>query len=233
MTTDMLTPSQFKDELITEGRTSIDFSEMAFIIGSEKHDIELSFDPEEETPEKPFIEVLQKHGLTVKKVDSLNKLDGKTGFILYGYYPIDTIFGHSWEDYHVVRVNPNKTFVEYDSYSGGPKYAKVDDDGSMGGYSSDSGSILFFKLIEEKNKDTEKNKNRINSVFARVKGLLDGELISEDEKADLKIRLQALRAKLVSQKETIFSNYVNILLEEVLMIVQEYEQEFGSSEPEK
>lgn len=231
MTTDMLTPSQFKDELITEGRTSIDFSEMAFIIGSEKHDIELSFDPEEETPEKPFIEVLQKHGLTVKKVDSLNKLDGKTGFILYGYYPIDTIFGHSWEDYHVVRVNPNKTFVEYDSYSGGPKYAEVDNDGSTAGYSAESGTILFFELKEENNKDKEKINERMNSVFNRAKGVLDSELIKEEEKAVLKIKLQNIREKIENQKETIFSNYANILLEDVLTTVQENEKKIGLSEP--
>ena len=100
MMTDMLTPRQFRAKF----KNRYFGSDLAFAIGVNSPELMLEFNGEHETPEIPFLETLNKYGLEVKKVKSLQELNGKSGFILYGYYPFKTDSG-------ILEYLNNKIFI--------------------------------------------------------------------------------------------------------------------------
>ena len=80
--TNMLTPEQLnrKKEFL--------FSDLAFAIGVDERNLELPYDGRTDFKDI-FKKELEKYGLIIKEVDSLKKLDGKTGFIHKDYSNFD------------------------------------------------------------------------------------------------------------------------------------------------
>ncbi len=109
--TNMLTPEQLnrKKEFL--------FSDLAFAIGVDERNLELPYDGRTDLKDI-FKKELEKYGLIIEEVDSLKELDGKTGFILYGYYMRGTACGYKEDVYHVLRANPDSTFVHVDPLLG-------------------------------------------------------------------------------------------------------------------
>lgn len=217
--TDMLTRKQFREKY----KEKSFYSSLAFAIGADAPELMLEFNGEHSTPEIPFLESLKEYGLEVKKVDSFKDLDGKTGFILYGYYAFGTDFGVEMSYYHVLRVSPDKSKCIHldDNCIYGAIYEKPDDDGSIGGHATCYGPMQFYMLLKEKNIDKDKIKDRMDSVFNKAKSVLESEKIDEENKSILTKKLQSVKTKLENQKETMFSYQINLLLEEVQEIVQD------------
>ncbi len=226
--TDMLTPAQFNKE--KTGTPRFFCSNLAFAIGAPTEDFQLKLDYESNTELKEqFRKKLSEYGLNIRKVDSLKKLDGKTGFILYGYYPRGTNFGHKWDAYHVVRVNPDKTCVHFDR-DALEQYVEPNEKGEIPGYCLIDGPIQFFKLIEERQIDKDKLNKRMCSVFNEIDNILKKSNVGDDAKNKLRAELQLIKDKLVNHGGHLTSNYANIILENALKKAKEYDRAINSEE---
>lgn len=221
--TNMLTPKQLNS------KKEYFFSDLAFAIGVDDRDLELPYDGRTELKDI-FKKELEKYGLIIEEVDSLKELDGKTGFILYGYYMRGTASGYKEDVYHVLRANPDSTFVHVDPYWG-PEYDKPDEEGQIGGYALCYGPLHFFELVEERNIDIEMLNKKSKSVFDEIQNILNSGNLSDDEKNELKEKIKPLREEIGDiQKESLTSNYVNIILEKALTIAREYNKEISLEE---
>lgn len=227
--TDMLTPRQFreKEDIVCK----FAYSNLAYAIGVDKYNLDLFNEGKSELKDI-FKEELKKYGLIVKQVDSFKELEGKTGFILYGYYPRATDFGVVYDVYHVLRINPDNTYVHYDEDWGFPVSMDIPDEkGQIGGYALCFGPLHFFELVEERNKDIDELKKRSESVFDEIQNILNNGNLSDDEKKKLKEKIKPLRAEIGDiNKESFTSNYVNIILENALTIAEEYKREINPEE---
>ena len=111
--TDMLTPEQFNEiynreneERERRGEKKKKVNCLSYAIGIDEEEVELDYFGGRRI-EDSFQSKLENYGLIVKEVNSLDEIKGKTGYILYGFYPIRTLFGFENKDFHVVRVNPD------------------------------------------------------------------------------------------------------------------------------
>lgn len=223
--TDMLTPAQFNKE--KTGIPRLFCTDLAFAIGAKDYELDLDYNSNIELEEQ-FRKKLKEYGLIIRKVDSLKELDGKTGFILYGYYPRGTYFGHIWDDYHVVRVNPDKTCVHFDS-NALKQYVEPNEKGEILGYGLVDGPIQIFELVEERQRDMDKLNKRMFSVFDVIANILNRSNVGD--KNELRAELQKMKDELVNYGGHFTSNDVNILLEKLLKKAKEYDKIMDSEEP--
>lgn len=220
--TNMLTPEQLNR------KKGFLFSDLAFAIGVDDRNLELPYDGRTDLKDI-FKKELEKFGLIIEEVNSLKKLDGKTGFILYGYYMRRTSYGYKEDEYHVLRANPDGTFAHVAYW--GPKYDKPDEEGQIERYDLYYGPIHFFELVEERNKDIDELIKRSESVFGEIQNILNSGNLSDDEKKKLKEKIKPLRVEIGDiQKGGLTSNYVNIILEKALTIAEEYKREINPEE---
>lgn len=227
--TDMLTPEQFNEINDREnkkrekaGKKRRKINCLGYAIGVDEEGLELEYRGGKKI-EDSFQEKLEKYGLIVRKVKSLDELKGKTGFILYGFYPMKIFFDLVYKDFHVVRVNPDGTYVhKQDMNLPARKVEILDERGAIEEYDGANEPIHIFLLEEERNKDKEKINKRIKAVFSQIKDVLDSKEVSDEDKSVIKQKLQLLNDRLNVQGKTMNSNDINILLQEFLTIAKEF-----------
>ena len=232
--TDMLTPEQFNEindrenkERERKGEKKRKINCLGYAIGVDEDRLELDYYGGKKI-EDSFQEKLEKYGLVVRKVKSLAELKGRTGFILYGFYPIKTFFDIVYKDFHVVRVNPDGTCVhKQDMNLPAKKVEILDERGAIEEYDGKNEPIHIFLLEEERNKDKEKINKRIEAVFSQIRNILDSKTVSDEDKSVIRQKLQLLNDRLNVQGKIMNSNDINILLQEFLTIAKEFNIELG------
>lgn len=230
--TDMLTPEQFNEiynreneERERRGEKKKKVNCLSYAIGIDEEEVELDYFGGRRI-EDSFQSKLENYGLIVKEVNSLDEIKGKTGYILYGFYPIRTLFGFENKDFHVVRVNPDGTcFHKQDMNLPAKRVELLNEKGHIEEYDKVNEPIHFFVLVEERNKNKEKINNRMNEVFSKASDALNSKEINDENRADLQQKLQLLSERLGAQGGTLNSNDTNILLQEVLTLTKEYSLE--------
>lgn len=215
--TNMLTPEQFNqtDKKLTNC--------LGFAIGAVGECPTLdAFDGRK--IEDAFISKLRKYGLIVKKVTSLVEIDGKTGFLLYGFYPTRTLFGIQNIDFHVVRVNPDGSLVHKpDRESKAMHTELLTSSGGIVGYNRPNEPIQVFLLEKELNPNIENIKKRISIVLTQIIELLDSPNINSNVKEKLKERSNWARAFIGGLNNDIVlnSNDVNIIFQELTTLISD------------
>ena len=174
--------------------------------------------------EDSFAKRLSEYGMKVKKVESLEELNGKTGFIVYGFYDMPYGFlGMTYyekNDFHVVRVNPDGSLVHKQDRTLPAKH--VDLLSSKGGiyeYNNPNEPIYIFSLEEEREIDRDAIRERSKSIIEQVTKLLEDPLLSQSEKE--MIRDTVIRFKQIATEDTATSNNINIMLQKIASLVKQ------------
>ncbi len=211
--TNMLTVEQFN----AEGQINKSNS-LGFAIGVPEK-IELEF--EGISIDDSFTRRLAEYGMIVKKVDSLEALKGKTGFIVYGFYNMQMGFaGMTYTEkraFHIVRMNPDGTLVHKEDATLPAKHIKLlNSKGGIEGYNEENEPITIFSLEEERYADRDAIRTRADGIVSRIKKILDNPVITHEEKEDIKSRIMAYRQ--IANESTVTSNVINIMLQRIDLI---------------
>lgn len=102
------------DEFNEETRNNQNFNCLAFAFGLTKEipggfDLMTEFDYTKLPIRRSFLWKAQDAGIKVKEVKNFSDLNGKTGFLVYGWY--------AYYDFHIVRVNTDGTWEHKPDYN--------------------------------------------------------------------------------------------------------------------
>lgn len=155
-----------------------------------------------------FQEQTRKFGLVVKPVNSIEDLKGKTGFIVYGYYEVRDFYGIEMKDFHVVRINPDRTLVHKpDDINLASSVELLSKKGGIENFNRDNEPIYIFELIEERNIDTK----ALQRKFERIQK----ELLSKNLTPSIYDKLQEVENMINHPSKSTNSNSINLLLDEI------------------
>ena len=217
--TDMFTPEQYNME--KHPKNYIDDNNcIKFGVGNPEIFITpYWFDDAGRAFEKKATETI---GFSLKKVDSLKDLDGKTGFIVYGFVATYNGFGElKKEGYHVVRVNSDGSIVHVPDIDEPAEYiTDMDEQGKFSGpYAQlDKDMISFYELVEEKNKDTTKLEERKSRVLSR---LLQSSFEGSQNGGELVSQIGEIK-RILDSSEHLNSSDINILIQRATMLAKEH-----------
>lgn len=207
--TDMLTVEQF-NEIGQISKSNC----LGFAIGVEGR-IELEY--EGISIDDSFVKRLSEYGMIVKRVESLEELKGKTGFLVYGFYDMPvSFFGMSYtekNDFHVVRVNPDGSLVhKQDAREPAKHVLLLSSRGGIEEYNAPNEPIYIFSLEEERQIDKTALVERTKKIFSETEKILTDPLVSKTEKERIKQEVEDLRACLDGSAN---SNIINIKLQKI------------------
>ena len=214
--TDMLTVEQYNEtDKIKKSNC------LGFAIGAQEH-IDLEY--KGISIEESFAKKVAEYGMTVKRVESLDELRGKTGFIVYGFYDMPMGFGsmtyYEKNDFHIVRVNPDGSLVHKQDDREPAKHVDLlDSRGGIYEYNAPNEPIYLFSLEEERGIDRDAIRERSKTIIERVSKILEDPSVSQSEKE--MIRDTVMRFKQRAIENTITSNTINIMLQEISSLVKQ------------
>lgn len=216
--TNMLTVEQFN----AEGQANKSNC-LGYAIGVPE---EIELDYKEIGIDDSFAQRLSEYGMAVKKVDSLEALKGKTGFIVYGFYDMEESFiGMTFiekRDFHIVRVNPDGSLVHKQDNRLPAKHVNLlSSRGGIEEYNGENEPISIFSLEEERFADKDAIRMRAESIISKVKSILDNPKIRQEEKE--KIREEIINYKQKANESTVTSNAINIMLQKIDLLSREYQ----------
>lgn len=213
--TDMLTVEQFNEAGQIKKSNCLGFA-----IGVSEQ-IELEY--EDISIDDSFAKRLSEYGMIVKKVESLEELKGKTGFIVYGFYDMPiSLFGMSYtekNDFHVVRVNPDGSLVhKQDAREPAKHVPLLSSRGGIEEYNAPNEPIHIFSLEEERHIDKTAVVERTKMIFSETEKILNNPLVSETEKDKIRQEVENLRGCLDGSAN---SNIINIMLQKIEVLVRD------------
>lgn len=218
--TDMLTVEQF-NETEAPRRSNC----LGFAIGVHDH-IELDYIGV--GIDESFSKRLSEYGMIVKRAGSLEEIKGKTGFIVYGFYPVRSWFTKELEynDFHIVRVNPDGTLVHKQDDKEPAKHVELTTDkGGIPEYDGPEEPIYIFSLEEERLADRDAILERSKPIIAQISQMLEDPSISKEEKERIRNTIMGFRQK--ANDTTVTSNSINIMLQEISELARERQLEDG------
>ena len=219
--TDMLTPEQF-NELKSKGALK-DQNCLKYAVGNPEMWISSYWFPDDagRAFEKKAADEI---GFKLKQVRSISELNGKTGFIVYGFYHGYNAYGRfsKYEDYHVVRVNSDGTIVHVPGENKSAEYInreEIDDNGVFSDYQKKC-KITIFELEEEKNKDISKISQRKEAVLSAISRLLQKLPSSTIDGSNLISQLDGIK-EILDTSDCLNSSDINILLQKAITLAKE------------
>ena len=218
--TDMQTVEQFNESGRKERSNCLGFA-----IGVQEH-IELDY--MNIGIEESFTQRLAEYGMIVKRAQSLEEIKGKTGFIVYGFYPMRNWFTREIEnnDFHIVRVNPDGTLVHKQDDREPAKHVELSNPkGGINEYDAPDEPILIFSLEEERFADKEAIKQRAKPVVEQVMQIIKDPSVSMEEKE--KIRNAVIELGKETSGEIVTSNDLNIMIQEISELARQRQLENG------
>ena len=216
--TDMLTVEQFNE---TEAQRKSNC--LGFAIGVHDH-IELDYIGV--GIDESFSKRLSEYGMIVKRASSLEEIRGKTGFIVYGFYPMRSWFTKELEynDFHIVRVNPDGSLVHKQDDNEPAKHVELSNPrGGINEYDAPDEPIFIFSLEEERNPDKDSIRQRATPIVEQMTKILEDPSVSIEEKTRIKNAVIELRQK--ANDANVSSNSINIMLQEIRELARTYQRE--------
>ncbi len=182
-----------------------------------------------------FKKRLSEYGMDVKEAKQLSDLKGKTGFIVYGFYPRKDYLGSIfYDDFHVVRVNSDGTAVHKpdDMSTPATKVELVNDKGGIHEYERTNEPIRLFTLVGEKNKDTNKIAKRKSKVLSALSNLLQSSSDGSPNNGELANQINEIKRVLDSSNH-LNSSDINILLQRAKTILREHNIELEEDKEDR